>query len=84
MELPLTKDSLVKSIKTSLGSKQFGNEDFLSDLVADAAITVMPKDPSQFNIDNVRVVKIMGGNLYESRVLRGMVFGRQPEGTLLV
>ncbi|TIC74349.1 IKI3-domain-containing protein [Wallemia mellicola] len=80
LELPVSKDSLVKSIKTSLGSKQFGNEDFLSDLVADAAITVMPKDPSQFNIDNVRVVKIMGGNLYESRVLRGMVFGRQPEG----
>ncbi|TIB42928.1 hypothetical protein E3P86_00144 [Wallemia ichthyophaga] len=80
LALPPTKQSLATSIKTSLGSKQFGNEDFLADLVSDAVSTVMPKDFSQFNIDNVRVVKIMGGNLYESRVLRGMVFGRQPEG----
>lgn len=34
----------------------------------------------QFNVDNVRVVKIMGGGLSQSRVVRGMVFGREPEG----
>jgi len=36
----------------------------------------------QFNVDNVRVVKIMGGGLSQSRVIRGMVFGREPEGKL--
>ena len=80
IELPPTQQSLKNSITTSLASKQFGHEDFLADLVSQAAMTVMPKDPSQFNVDNVRVVKIMGGHLFESRVLRGMVFGRQPEG----
>lgn len=35
---------------------------------------------AQFNVDNVRVVKIMGGGLSSSRVIRGMVFGREPEG----
>lgn len=38
---------------------------------------------TQFNVDSVRVVKIMGGGLSQSRVIRGMVFGREPEGKLL-
>lgn len=41
----------------------------------------MPPNPKNFNVDNVRVVKIMGGSLAGSRVVRGMVFGREPEGT---
>ena len=40
----------------------------------------MPPNPKNFNVDNVRVVKIMGGSLAGSRVVRGMVFGREPEG----
>lgn len=40
----------------------------------------MPPNPKNFNVDNVRVVKIMGGSLAGSQVVRGMVFGRQPEG----
>jgi T-complex protein 1 subunit theta len=52
----------------------------LSSLVAEAALAVMPKNPKNFNVDNVRVVKIMGGSLAGSRVVQGMVFGREPEG----
>lgn len=33
-----------------------------------------------FNVDNVRVVKVLGGSLSDSRVVRGMVFAREPEG----
>ena len=40
----------------------------------------MPPNPKNFNVDNVRVVKIMGGSLSGSKVVRGMVFGREPEG----
>lgn len=39
----------------------------------------MPNNPKNFNVDNVRVVKIMGGSLSGSRVVQGMVFGREPE-----
>ena len=42
----------------------------------------MPPNPKNFNVDNVRVVKIMGGTLAGSTVVRGMVFGREPEGKL--
>lgn len=44
----------------------------------------MPANPKNFNIDNVRVVKIMGGSLAGSRVVQGMVFGREPEGTHII
>ncbi|KAF8455402.1 T-complex protein 1 subunit theta [Terfezia claveryi] len=43
---------------------------------------VMPKNPINFNVDNVRVVKVMGGGLSDSRVVRGMVFPREPEGSV--
>lgn len=75
-----TKEDLFKAVRSSIAAKQYGNEDMLTDLVCEAAIAVMPKDASNFNVDNVRVVKIMGSSLYESRVVKGMVFGRSPEG----
>lgn len=79
---PLTKDSLAQALKPAIASKQYGFEDMLSSLVADAALAIMPPNPKNFNVDNVRVVKIMGGSLAGSRVVQGMVFGREPEGTI--
>ncbi|EAS37092.3 T-complex protein 1, theta subunit [Coccidioides immitis RS] len=73
---------LGKALKTVIGSKQCGSEDILAPLVAEAILAVMPKNPAQFNIDNVRVVKIMGGSLEQSKVVKGMVFGREPEGSI--
>ncbi|WWC66268.1 T-complex protein 1, theta subunit [Kwoniella pini CBS 10737] len=75
-----TAETLSKAVATSLASKQPGCEDFLSDLVAEASLAVMPKNPKDFNVDSVRVVKVLGGGLEASRVVRGMVFGREPEG----
>lgn len=72
---------IAKAIRTTIASKQYGNEDFLSKLVAQAVIAVMPKNPTAFNVDNVRVVKIMGGGLEDSNVVKGMVFAREPSGT---
>ncbi|CRK38201.1 hypothetical protein BN1708_007666 [Verticillium longisporum] len=59
-----------------------GHEDFLGDLVAEAVLSVLPKNPLGFNVDNIRVVKIMGGSLEQSRVVKGMVFPKQPDGTI--
>ncbi len=77
---PLAKDSLVMALRPAIASKQYGSEDILAALVAEAALAVMPSNIAFFNIDNVRVVKIMGGSLQASRVVKGMVFGREPEG----
>ncbi|KAH9851114.1 T-complex protein 1 [Lenzites betulinus] len=77
---PPTKETLASALKPAIASKQYGVEDLLAGLVAEAALTVMPSNPKNFNVDNVRVVKIMGGSLSGSKVVRGMVFGREPEG----
>jgi T-complex protein 1 subunit theta len=76
----LSKAALAHAVTPSIASKQYGSEDILARLVAEAALSVMPENNKTFNVDNVRVVKIMGGSLAGSRVVQGMVFGREPEG----
>jgi T-complex protein 1 subunit theta len=78
-----SQDELSKAIRTVVAAKQSGSEDFLANLVAEAVLAVLPKNPVNFNVDNVRVVKIMGGSLEQSKVVKGMVFARQPEGTIM-
>ncbi|KAB5558171.1 chaperonin Cpn60/TCP-1 family [Coniochaeta sp. 2T2.1] len=77
-----SQEELSKAIRTVVGSKQNGNEEFLADLVAEAVLAVLPKNPANFNVDNIRVVKIMGGSLEQSRVVKGMVFPKEPNGTV--
>jgi T-complex protein 1 subunit theta len=81
------------ALRPALASKQYGQEDLLAPLVAQAVSLVLPHASASgaasssaylkdFNVDNVRVVKILGGSLADSRVVRGMVFGRSPEGVV--
>ena len=51
-------------------------------MIAEAVLAVLPKNAMNFNVDNIRVVKIMGGSLDQSRVIKGMVFGREPDGSI--
>ena len=71
-----------KALRTVVASKQSGSEDILSPLIAEAVLAILPKNPTQFNIDNIRVVKIMGGSLEQSKVVKGMVLGREPDGSI--
>ncbi|KAJ3020812.1 UNVERIFIED_CONTAM: T-complex protein 1 subunit theta [Siphonaria sp. JEL0065] len=75
-----SKSDLVALVKPAIASKQYGYEDLLSDVVAQAALEIMPKQPNQFNVDSIRVVKILGGSIHDTKVVRGMVFGREAEG----
>ena len=77
-----TASQLATAISPALAAKQPGSEELLSSLTAEAALAVMPKNPKDFNVDSVRVVKVLGGSLDQSKVVRGMVFGREPEGML--
>ena len=48
-------------LRGAISSKQLGYEDLLAPLIAAACIDVLPANPANFNVDNVRIVKIMGG-----------------------
>ncbi|CAL8580897.1 T-complex protein 1 subunit theta [Xanthoria parietina] len=76
-----SQTELEKPIRTVVASKQSGSEDDLASMIAEAVLAVLPKNPVNFNVDNIRVVKIMGGSLDQSRVVKGMVFGREPDSS---
>jgi T-complex protein 1 subunit theta len=69
-------------ITTSVGSKQYGSEDVLAQLVTDACLSIVPENPKNFNVDNVRISKILGAGLHSSQVMKGLVFKRQVEGVV--
>ncbi|CAN3475244.1 T-complex protein 1 subunit theta [Diutina catenulata] len=75
-------DELVKVLKPVISAKQFGFEETITKLVVEAIRGVLPAKPTSFNIDAIRVVKIMGASLASSEVVKGMVFPREPEGSV--
>ncbi|KAJ4755874.1 T-complex protein 1 subunit theta [Rhynchospora pubera] len=76
------KDEVVLRLRAAVASKQFGQEDILCQLIADACIQVCPKNPANFNVDNVRVAKLVGGGLHNSTVVRGMVLKNDAVGSI--
>lgn len=74
-------EEVCKVIRAAVMSKQYGNEEFLSRLIAQACILIMP-EKSSFNVDNVRVCKILGAGISSSTVIRGMVFKRTVESNV--
>ncbi|KAF7042988.1 hypothetical protein CFC21_052455 [Triticum aestivum] len=76
------KEEVVLRMKSAVASKQFGQEDVLCPLVADACIQVCPQNPANFNVDNVRVAKLVGGGLHNSSVVRGMVLKNDAVGSI--
>lgn len=58
-------------------SKQFGQEDFIADLIYRACNSIYTE---HFNVDNIRVCKILGSSLLKSEIVNGMVFKRFVEG----
>lgn len=69
-------------MKATIGAKQYAYDTLFSDLVAKACLNVLPKDPTRFNVDNVRVVKITGGSISDAFLVRGAVVQRDCEGTI--
>ncbi|XP_039044482.1 T-complex protein 1 subunit theta-like [Hibiscus syriacus] len=76
------KEQVVTRMKAAVASKQYGQEDILSSLIADACIQVCPKNPANFDVDNVRVIKLVGGGLHNCLVIRGMVLKGDAVGSV--
>ncbi|XP_048219688.1 T-complex protein 1 subunit theta-like [Perognathus longimembris pacificus] len=72
-------DEVSSLLLTSIMSKQYGKEAFLAKLIAQACVSIFP-DSGNFNVDNIRVCKLLGPGIYSSSVLHGMVFRKETEG----
>jgi T-complex protein 1 subunit theta len=51
-------------------------------LVAKACINSLPDIPKNFDIDNIRVVHILGSSVDDSTCISGMVVKRSVEGSI--
>uniref|UniRef100_A0A8D8XRR5 T-complex protein 1 subunit theta n=2 Tax=Cacopsylla melanoneura TaxID=428564 RepID=A0A8D8XRR5_9HEMI len=75
-------EHVTKAMKTAIMSKQYGNEEFLTDLITKACVSILPDGSASFNVDNVRITKILGSGLLNSEIVQGMVFKRSVEGDI--
>lgn len=76
------RDEVILRMKAAVASKQYGQEDVLCPLIADACIQVCPKNPVNFNVDNVRVAKLVGGGLHNCTTVKGMVLKGDTVGSI--
>eukprot|EP00096_Caligus_rogercresseyi_P016771 TRINITY_DN969_c0_g1_i1.p1 TRINITY_DN969_c0_g1~~TRINITY_DN969_c0_g1_i1.p1 ORF type:complete len:547 (-),score=228.98 TRINITY_DN969_c0_g1_i1:450-2090(-) len=77
-----SEEDVKPAINSAIMSKQYGVHDFLGALISQACISILPQETS-FNVDNVRVCKILGSGLLNSQVLPGMVFVRAVESNVI-
>lgn len=77
-----SNEEVEKAIFSVLSAKQNGYAEVLSGLVTKACLLILSdkKNPS-LNMDGVRIAKLIGGNIFDSKVVKGMVLRRPPEGT---
>lgn len=78
-----SSEELKNAVLTSVASKALGSEELMARLIAEAAVAIMPSNPAQFNVDNIRVAKLIGGGLkHQSQVIHGMVVTRDVSGAV--
>jgi T-complex protein 1 subunit theta len=76
------KTEMEYCLKTCLMSKQYGHEEFLAGLVAQVCCESVPEDRVDFNVDNVRIAKIVGQGVVASSAVKGMIFRRSEVGAV--
>lgn len=74
--------AVTEALKPCIASKHFGVMDVLAPLIARACISALPANRNLFNVENVRVAKVLGGTISDSSVLSGSVLTRGVEGTV--
>ncbi|EPB69446.1 T-complex protein 1, theta subunit [Ancylostoma ceylanicum] len=55
-----------KFLRSAITSKQYDNEETIAELVAKACVQTVPKNSFNFNVDNIRICKILGSGVNTS------------------
>lgn len=83
-KVPDVKDipKVIETMNSCVSSKQYGLENILTPLIAQACVSVLPANVNMFSVENIRVAKVLGGSISDSSVIQGAVVLRDVEGTV--
>jgi T-complex protein 1 subunit theta len=73
---------LAGCIRSAIASKQWGNEELFAAKIAQACVLAMPENVRNFNIDNIRVAKIVGNSVGGTTVVKGLCLTRNVIGQI--
>ena len=76
------QSQVAKALMASVSAKVPNYSSFLSELVAKACINSTPDAARNFDIDNIRVVHILGSSIDDSTFLSGFLVKRSAEGSI--
>ncbi|CRG98710.1 T-complex protein 1 subunit theta, putative [Plasmodium relictum] len=72
-----------KVVKSVMITKHLSNNcEFIVSLLSKCIATLMPEKIENFDVDNIRVSKLNGGNLIDSQFLMGMVIPKETNGII--
>lgn len=88
--VPTDEARVSSALKAVVAAKQYGYADIVAPLVAKACISVSQTRENKedgsytfyFNQDNVRVSKILGAGVEDSKIIPGFLIPRNPEGAV--
>eukprot|EP00825_Cyclidium_porcatum_P028382 TRINITY_DN3065_c0_g1_i1.p1 TRINITY_DN3065_c0_g1~~TRINITY_DN3065_c0_g1_i1.p1 ORF type:complete len:451 (-),score=92.16 TRINITY_DN3065_c0_g1_i1:456-1808(-) len=69
-------------LSSAISSKLFVYGQLFTKLVAQACIMSLPDESQNFDVDHIRVAKILGGSVNDSYVLHGLMIARNAEGCI--
>ncbi|KAL4512322.1 hypothetical protein ABPG72_005324 [Tetrahymena utriculariae] len=82
VEDPTSLEQVNKAIRASLSSKLIHHADFFSKIVSQACINSKPENDNEFDLEYVRVAKILGASVDDSYVQQGLIITRNSEGSI--
>lgn len=82
MEDPRNIDQVSEALFATISSKIPNYANFFSQLVSKACINSLPDNSRNFDIDNIRVVHILGSSVDDSTFLSGFLVKRNVEGSI--
>jgi len=75
-------DLITKPLRSAIAAKLYGWEDVITPLVAQACMHILPSNPKDFVVDNIRICKILGAGVSDSCLIRGFALPKDAEGTI--
>lgn len=87
MAIPVSledRESLLRAASTSLSSKVVSNNSaVLAPIAVDAVLQVSDVARKQVDLRNIKIVKQLGGTIDDSQLIRGLVFPRASDTSML-